>query len=188
MGNTLRGGTTEFLHGPWTITGNTYLGTVAGTWAWEVFAGHYTHDLVLKDNVIAPAADAGRTWRFLVLTGTGDGDLVAGNAIQGIGPRDGDTTNVNASEVILNESYALHFEGRPTAISDGGRILQIPNPQGDPAGSGDVVAILDGPDAGQWRRIAQVLSPTTYLMADPLPAGDYSISIGSGFVNRNVSR
>lgn len=184
VGNTLRGGTTEFLHGPWTITGNTYLGTVAGTWAWDVFAGHFTNDLVLKDNTITPAADAGRTWRFLVLTGTGTGDLIEGNSIRGIGPRDGDTVSVNAAEVILTESYALHFEGKPDAISDNGRILQIPSPQGDPAGAGDVVAILDGPDAGRWYRIAQALSPTTYLMADPLPAGDYNISIGSGFVNQ----
>lgn len=182
--NTLRGGTTEFLRGPWTIAGNTYLGTVPGTWAWDVFAGHFTHDLVLRGNVVAPASDAGKTWRFLVLTGTGDGDVIEGNTVRGIGQRDTDTVNLNAAEVVLTEAYGLRFEGRPLALSADGRILQVPTPQGEPAGSGDVVAILDGPHAGQWRRIAQALGPTTYLLESPLPAGDYTVSIAGGFVDQ----
>jgi hypothetical protein len=185
-GNTLRGGTTVFLRGPWRIVGNTYLGTMPDTWAWEVFAGHFTHDLVLKDNVVSPVPGAGRTWRFLVQTGNGDGDLIEGNTVSGIGPRDTDPpeASVNAAEIILTEAYSLRFEGKPLSLSPDGRILQIPAPQGDPAGSGDVVAILDGPHAGQWRRIAQALGPTTYLLADPLPGGDYTVSIGTGFVNQ----
>src|SRR5262249_3540965 len=103
----------------------------------------------------------------------------------GIGPKDGDTVNVNAAEIILTEAYGLHFEGKPLSVSADGRLLQIPAPQGDPAGAGDVVAILDGPNAGQYRRIAQAISPTTYLLAAPLPSGTYTISIGSGFVNQS---
>ncbi len=183
--NTLKGGTTEFLHGPWRIIGNNYQGTVPGTWAWDAFAGHFTHDLVLQDNTVQPVGPSGRTWRFLVLTGTGDNDLVAGNTVVGIGPKDTDTTSVNAAEIVLNESYSLHFEGKPLAISPDGRIVQIPTPQGDPAGTGDVVAILNGPNAGQWRRIAQAIGPNTYLLDQPLPQGSYDISIASGFVNES---
>ena len=181
-GNTLKGGTTEVLGGPWTITNNTYLGTVPNTFTWAAFAGRWTHDVVLQGNTASPQGPSGRTWRFLGLTGTGDGDLIADNTVTGIGPRDGDTTDANAAEIILTESYSLQFEGMPTSISADGLILQIPTPQGGPSGTGDVVAILSGPSAGQYRRIAQALGPQTYLLDDPLPAGSYAISIASGFV------
>lgn len=180
-GNTLQGGTTRFLHGPWRVVGNTYRGAMPDTWAWEAFAGHFTHDLVLKDNSAIAAPGSGRTWRFLVLTGTGDGDLIEGNVVRGIGPRETDTYTINAAEMILTEAYSLRFEGTPLAISGDGRILQIPSPQGNAPGTGDVVAILTGPNAGQYRRIAQAIGPSTFLMADPLPAGTSTISIGSGF-------
>lgn len=181
-GNTLKGGTTEVLRGPWTITNNTYLGTVPNTFTWTAFAGHWTHDVILQGNTASPQGPSGRTWRFLVLTGTGDGDLIANNTVTGIGPRDGDTIDANAAELFLTESYSLQFEGTPTAISADGRILQIPTPQGGPARAGDVVAILAGPSAGQYRRIAQALGPQTYLLDAPLPTGSYAISIASGFV------
>ena len=84
-----------------------------------------------------------------MLTGHGDGDVIADNTVVGIGPRDGDTVDTNAAEIILTEAYSLHFEGmpprsRPTAASS-----RSPTPQGGPARTGDVVAILSGPDAGQ---------------------------------------
>ena len=36
--------------------------------------------------------------------------------------------------------------------------------------TGDVVAILSGSQAGQWRLIAQGTSPTQYLLDSPLPS------------------
>jgi hypothetical protein len=182
-GNTLKGGTTEVRGGPWHVVNNNYLGTVPGTTTSAAFAGHYTHDLLLQGNTAAPQGPSGKTWRFLVLTNNGANDVVAGNKVVGIGPQDNDTVpNPNATEIILTEAYSLHFEGTPSAISADGRILQIPSPQGLPAQTGDVVAILTGPDAGQWRRIAQAIDPNTYLMDSPLPQGGYAISIASGFV------
>ncbi len=183
-GCTLQGGTTEFLYGPWTIQNNTYLGTMPGTFAWDVFAAHSTHDLVIRDNTVALAPNAGKTWRFLVLTGTDDGALIDGNHVSGIGPKDTDTTTENAAEIILTEAYSLSFEGKPLALSSDGRILQIPTPQGDAPSSGDVVAILDGPNAGTWVRIAQAISPTMLLLDSPLPGGSYNVSIAGGFVNQ----
>src|SRR5262249_23463506 len=101
---------------------------------------------------------------------------------------DGDTVPpANAAEIILTEAYRLHFEGKPAAISPDGRIVQIVSPQGDPARTGDVISILTGPQAGQWRRIAQAIGPATYLLDTPLPPGDYVISIATGFVGEDFS-
>ena len=187
-GNTLKGGTTEVHGGPWTIVNNDYEGTVPGTYTFAAFAGHSTHDLVLAGNTAQPVGASGKTWRFLVLTQSGIGDTIQGNTVAGIGPQDDDTVPAtNAPEIILAEAYQLHFEGNPSAISADGRTLQIPTPQGGAARTGDVVAILSGPDAGQYRRIAQAIDAQTYLMADPLPAGNYAISIATGFVDETYS-
>ncbi|MDB5350390.1 MAG: hypothetical protein JWN86_1637 [Planctomycetota bacterium] len=181
-GNTLKGGATEFLNGPWTIVNNNYLGTVPNTYCWNAFAGHNTHDVIIQGNTAQPQGASGRTWRFAVLSGSGFNDSISSNLVVGIGPRDGDPVDMNAAEIILTESYSLQFEGMPTGISSGGLVLQIPPPQGGPAHTGDMVAILSGPAAGTYRRIAQALGPQTYLMDTPLPSGNYAISIASGFV------
>jgi hypothetical protein len=179
----LKGGTTEFMGGPLWILNNDYQGTVPNTFTYGAFSGHDTHDVVIEGNHVEPVGPSGKTWRFLVLTISGIGDLIQNNTVVGIGPRDNDTVpGDNAAEIILTEAYNLHFEGMPQAISSDGRILQIPPPQGGTARSGDVVAILSGPKAGQWRRIAQAIDDRTYLLDSPLPAGSYAISIATGFV------
>lgn len=187
--NTLRGGSTEVMNGPWTIVNNNYVGTVPGTFTSAAFVGHYTHDLVLTGNRVQPVGNSGKTWRFLVLTQSGIGDLIQDNSVVGVGPMDSDTVpSDNANEIILTEAYRLHFEGSPAAVSSNGRILQIPAPQGPAARAGDVVSILSGPQAGQWFRIAQAIDPQTYLMQDALPAGSYAISIATGFVGETFQR
>jgi hypothetical protein len=183
-GNTLKGGGMELAHGPWQVIKNTYNGTVPFTKSPAVISIHWLHDTTIARNTAVPRGPSGKTWRFLVMTGSGYNDVVEKNRVEAIGPRDDDTIpGENAPEIILTESYRLHFEGRPAAISSDGRVLQIPQPQGDPAHSGDVVAILTGPEAGHWRRIAQALGSARYLMASPLPKGDYVISVATGFVN-----
>ncbi len=182
--NILKGGTVEFLRGPWEITGNLHRGTVPGTFAYDAFAGHETRDLLLANNRVEPVGASGKTWRFLVLTGSGYGDVVRDNTVIGIGSRDGDAVeNPNASEIILTEAYSLHFEGKPAAISPDGRVVQIPRPQGWPVRAGALISILEGPEAGQWRRIIQVLSPSAFLLDSPMIPGDFAISISTGFVN-----
>ncbi|MEO6809423.1 MAG: hypothetical protein ABI353_09975, partial [Isosphaeraceae bacterium] len=183
-GNILKGGMVEFLNGPWQIVNNDFQGTVPNTYSYGVFAGHHTHDLVIKDNTTKSVGPSGKTWRFLVLTDGGSNNQVINNNISDIGPRDNDTiASLNAPEIILTEAYSLRFEGKPAALSTDGRILQIPAPQGDAPRAGDVVAILSGPEAGQWRRIAQAINPTMLLMDAPLPQGDYLVSIAGGFVD-----
>lgn len=182
-GNILKGGMTEVVGGPWTIVNNASRGTVPGTYSFGVFGTHQTHDLVLSGNTAADIGPSGKTWRFLVMTGSGVNDVVANNNVSDVGPRDADTVpSNNAPETILTEAYRLHFEGKPAAISADGLVLQIPTPQGDAARTGDVVAILGGPAAGRYRVIAQALDAKTYLLDSPLPAGDYPISIATGFV------
>ena len=184
VGCTLKGGVTEFLGGPWAITGNTHRGTVPNTYAFAVFAGHATHDLDLRDNRARPVGDAGKTWRFLVLTVSGANDRVADNDVVGVGPRDDDTVpGDNAAEVVLTEAYGLHFEGRPASISADRRIVQVVGPPGGPARTGSVVAVVAGPDAGRYRRVAQALGPGTYRLDEPLPPGVEAVSIATGFVD-----
>ncbi len=172
-GDTLDGGTTEVANGPWRIVDNNYVGTVADTYTLTAFAAHHSHDLLIEGNHLEPQAGSGKTYRFLVMNQGGVDDAVADNTVIGVGPMDDDLEpSDNSSEVLLTEDYALEFEGMPSAISPGDTILQIPVPQGGAARAGDVVAILSGPDAGQWRLIAQAIDPQTYLMSSPCPPDD----------------
>ena len=41
-----------------------------------VFSGHGTYDLFVRGNRASSPAPSGKTWRFLVLTGQGTGDIV----------------------------------------------------------------------------------------------------------------
>jgi hypothetical protein len=190
-GNRLKGGLIEFGQGPWEIVDNVHDGTPSGTVSPSVFAGHDTHDLLLAGNSARPAQGAGKTWRFLVLTGGGANDRVERNVVVGIGPRDGDTIPwANAPEIVLTEAYHLHFEGRPAAVSPDGLILSLGRgqPLGYPARVGSVVAVLAGSQPGAWRRIAQVLDRVTFLLDEPLPAGTERIAVTTGFVDATFAR
>lgn len=182
--NVLKGGMTEFRDGPWRIAANDYLGTPTGTYADAVFAGQDTYDLELVENRAEPRGSSGKTWRFLVLTRAGLDDRIAGNTVVGIGPRDTDTVpSANAAEVVLTEAYRLRFEGSPLAVSADRRIVQIPTPQGEPARAGDIVAVLSGPNAGQWRTVVQALDTRTVVLDAPLPDPAGALSISTGFVD-----
>lgn len=184
IGNELRGGITEFVRGPWIVKDNTYLGCPEGFWAWDAFSTRWTHDVVVENNHLRPLPNSGKTWRFLVLAAYGFNNIVRNNRVENIGIRDDDTIpNPNAAEIVLTEAYTVKFEGCPAAIGDSGRVLQLPLVHVDAPRSGDCVAILTGPHAGRWFPIAQAISPTVLLMDQPLPAGDYDISIATGFTN-----
>jgi hypothetical protein len=182
--NQLKGGATEFFGGPWQVTGNAFLGTLPDTYTYDAFAMHYTHDVTIAGNTVAPVGPTGKTWRFLVMTENGIGDTVENNTVVGVGPMDDDTVvNPNAPEIILSEAYTLHYEGMVGSVSTDGTMVQIPTLQYGAARTGDVLAILSGPQAGQWRLIAQVVNPTTYLLNAPIAPGSFAVSIATGFVN-----
>jgi hypothetical protein len=184
--NILKGGTTEFLGGPWQVVGNTYQGTVPGTYTTTAFAGHFTHDVLIANNLVQPVGPSGKTYRFLVLTQSGIGDMVQGNTVVGVGPMDSDTEpNPNATEVLLTEAYYVEYEGAPMTISPDGRIVQISSVLFGSLVAGDVLSVLAGPQAGQWREIAQVLDPTTVLLASPIDPGTTAIEISTGFINES---
>ena len=186
--NILRGGPIEFFGGPWRIVDNDFRGTPPGTFSHGVFTGHGTHDLLVRGNRTRALEPSGKTWRFLVLTGYSANDVVERNIIEQIGARDDDTIPwSNEPEIILTEAYHVKYEGKVLALSKDGRLLRIGRPQGEAGRTGDVVSLLNGPAAGQWRRIVQTIDPNTYLVDSPIPAGTEVVSISPGFCRRGLS-
>lgn len=186
--NHLRGGLVHLFDGPWLVADNVYTGTPPATYSHAVFAVHDPHDVTIRNNRARPVGPSGKTWRFLLFVQRGDHDVVENNVIEGIGPRGDDTIpSMNAPEIILTESYHLRFEGRPAAVSTDGRLLKIDRVANTRAQTGDVVSVLSGTGAGQWRRIVQRIEPTVYLLDAPLPKGAQAVSISPGFVNEVFS-
>ncbi len=181
--NVLKGGLIELFGGPWQVTGNDYRGTPADTYTQAVVAAHDSCDLVVSHNKAKPIGPGGKVWRFLVLTGRGSFDRVENNIIEQIGPRDDDTKKENAPEIILTESYHLGFEGRPVALSADGQLVKVGEVPGRTPRTGDVVAVVAGQGAGQWRRIAQRIEPDVYYLDAPLPKGAEIISVSQGFID-----
>lgn len=182
-GNTLRGGPIEFFEGPWQIIDNEFHGTVPGTASHGVFAAHQTHDVVVRGNRARDRGPSGKTWRFLVLSSQGYGDVIEGNKIEGLGAVEGDTIPwTNEPEIILTEAYHVRYEGTVVDLSDDGRLLRTGKPQSVAGRAGDVVSLLQGPAVGEWRRIVQTIDSTTYLVDRPIPAGTRVVSISPGFV------
>jgi hypothetical protein len=185
IGNKLRGGTIDLVHGPWTLADNQHLGTLPDTFTWDTFAGHYLHDLKVLRNQVQPLAGHGKIWRFLTLTQYSSHAIVSDNNVRGVGMRDNDVVpNPNAPEIFLTEGYRLHYEGTPAHVSADGRIVQIPMVMWGAIRPGTVLAILTGPHAGQWLKVAQPVDDKTFLLDKPLPADahDAVISLSSGFV------
>jgi hypothetical protein len=182
--NTMKGGSVSFAGGPWTIAENHCKGTMPNTYVNELFGGRFTHDLTLVGNKLKDEGPSGKSWRFLVLTQRGMFDVIKDNvSSEGVGPREDDIhKHENSPEVFLTEAYRLHFEGKPASISSDGRLLAIPRPQGDPSGPGDAVAILSGPQAGQWRTIAQTITPQVFLLDEPIARETDAVSISTAFV------
>ena len=161
-GNTLRGGPIEFFEGPWQIADNDFRGTLPGTFSHCVFGGHGTHDVLVRGNKTRADGPSGKTWRFLVLTWHGANDVIEGNTIEQVGARDDDTIPwSNEPEVILTEAYHLKYEGKVLAASGDGRVLRTGASLGGPVRTGDVVSLLSGPAAGQWRRIVQAVDSSS---------------------------
>ena len=167
------------------MVGNEYLGAPPHTYSQGVFALLYPHDLTLATNRAHDVGPSGKTWRFLVLAQRGVNDRVIGNVVDGgIGPHQDDPhPHMNAPELILTEAYRLRYEGKPAALSPDGRVLAIFAPPGGPASTGDSVAILAGPQAGQWRTILQPLGPQTYLVDAPIALDTPAVSVATGFVH-----
>ncbi len=183
--NIFRGGTIEFFHGPWRVVENQFRGTPPGTFSHGFLCGHDVHDLLIRGNRLSSPQPSGKTWRFLVLTGSGAYDRIENNIIEGVGARDDDTiTWMNEPEIVLTEGYHLKYEGRAAALSPDGKLLQIGGPPWDTIRTGDVVSILSGPGSGGWRRVAQSINPTTVLVDEPIPRGAEVVSISTGFVNQ----
>ncbi len=185
IGNVLRGGPIEFFDGPWQIVGNDFEGALPGTFSHGVFAGHRTHDLTIRGNHTRADGPSGKTWRFLVLTGNSSNDVIERNTIEQLGARDDDTIPwSNEPEIILTEGYHVRYEGKVMGLSSDGRLLRTGRLPGGPIRTGDSVSLLNGPAAGQWRRVAQAIESNLFLVDPPIPAGTSVVSISPGFVNQ----
>jgi hypothetical protein len=197
--STFQGGSIEVFGGPWTISGNTVLGSMAQTFSPAAFSLYTPHDVTLERNQVTQSDAAGREFRLVNLAVSGFDDVIEGNTFGGdagqIGneftysPGTGQFYGINDPEVITAESsYGVLFEGRPGAVSADGRLLVLPDLRASAAagwtGPGLVVSILSGvgpdgaPDsslAGEWFPVAQQVSLSSnntieLLMEDPLPA------------------
>ena len=187
--NVLRGGMIEFFDGPWRIVDNDFRGTPPGTYSHAVFAGHGTHDIVVRGNKTRSDGPSGKTWRFLVLTWFGADDVVEGNTIEQVGARDDDTIPwSNEPEIILTEAYHLKYEGKVMALVERRPRVANRSVAGRPVATGDVVSLLNGPAAGQWRRVVQAIDSTAYLVDAAIPPGTEAVSISTGFVGQTYER
>lgn len=189
--NSLTGGWIQLGAAPWRVEDNVYRGAVADTITPSFLAVRRSFDLSIVGNRLSQVDPRGIAQRFIVMgnadSGQGFGNTIEGNTVGGgIGTP---TSNVpagwdNNPEIILTETYQPRFEGVPSAVSPDGYVVQVPYLRGPAARTGDVVSILTGPHAGEWRMIAQALGMTRYLLDSPLPDGDYAIAIGRGFVDQ----
>jgi hypothetical protein len=179
----LKGGEITLFNGPWRISGNRHRGTQPGTFSGSFLSGRMTRDVEIVDNEIRPEEESGKLYRFLAMADRGVGLTIRGNEVVGVGPMDDDERpHPNTPEVLLTESYLLRFEGRHAGQSADGKVLAIPEPQGDHPVVGEVVSIVSGPDSGRWAMIDQVLDRNVLLLDRALPVGEFDVSITPGFV------
>ena len=183
-----------------------------------VFRLNDAHDVNLSNNnasVALPTSNASRAmvYRFLLINNPATAAYnisVANNVIgNGMGRRFEDDSSgggapnlsnlsgnpYNQPEMILNENYQVNYEGINLKHTGDAHVLALPSPvtsrRGRPITAGDVVAILSGTYAGQYRTVAQVLdqanaNTTLLLLTDNMPGGantTYEISVSRGLVN-----
>ena len=184
--NVLRGGQVEVWGGPWQINRNDYQGAFPGTAVSSFLTVHDGQDMLIAGNHAHQISPSGTTYGFVVFSDRGSDLTVRDNVIDGGIGRDAAVVPAglyNFPEIILTESYYPHYEGRAVVGPASRRLLQVPSLRGDPGVAGDLVAILSGPFAGHWFRIAQAIDANNYVLDGDLPAGDYAVSITRGYIN-----
>ena len=81
--STFQGGPIEVFGGPWTITDNAVLGSMADTYSWGAFGVHSAHDVVVEGNYVSQSNPAGREFRLIVLANSGFDNTVRDNSVGG---------------------------------------------------------------------------------------------------------
>ena len=197
--SSFQGGPIELYGGPWKITGNRVMGSLAQTFSASAFALNSPHDVLIEGNQVTQSDPDGREFRLVNLAVSGYDNLIQDNSFGGgagqiggeftFSANTGQFDGINDPEVMLAEgTYGVLFEGRPGAISADGRLLVLPNLRAwaspSSTGPGLVVSILAvvGPNGsadsslnGEWFRVAQQVSLSSnntieLLMDDSLPA------------------
>lgn len=183
----LKGGPTIIFNGPWRVEKNRHRGAQPKTFSGSFLSGRTIRDIEVIGNEVGPQGPSGKLYRFLVLVDRGIRVSVKENTVVGVGPMDDDERpHPNAPEVLLTESYQIRFEGRHAGLLSEGKVIAIPEAQGDHPEVGEVVAVLSGPDAGRWAVIDQVIDRNVFLLDRELPDGDYDVSITPGFLRTTI--
>jgi hypothetical protein len=138
--NWIYGGTTTVQFGPWTISGNHYVGSVPGTTCPGAFAVSNGHDVTIQENQVTdpnPSQD-GQILRLMALNNGGYNiDMIGNTVSQNVGdiPLNGNATN--NPEEILPEVSGTIYEGSTLATSISSstgsynrRVIAIPSSMG----------------------------------------------------------
>jgi hypothetical protein len=200
--NVIYGGTTTVCFGPWTISGNRYMGAVANTICDGAFAISGGHDITVQDNSVTDPnyAQDGQIERFLTANGGGYNINIVGNTVaQNVGNLLG--APLNSPEEILPEDYSKIYEGSTLATSISSstgsynrELIAIPCSellgQVGLATTGATAAmtlfILDGSSEGTAIPVTQALvssdgGTTYFLLTSPLPQGTFDFSIAPSY-------
>ncbi|MHC5537532.1 hypothetical protein ACYOEI_04795, partial [Singulisphaera rosea] len=201
VGNTLLGGGMSLRFGPWSILNNTYVGALAGTVCMGVFNINNPIDVDIEGNTVVTSmpgyTTGGDVYGLFSANYGGYNITLKNNDVKvGIVPPGTSGDVPNHPEVILTEGYSYLFEGNTAALkfSADRTLIALPTAMlGVLPGSGSVITILNGPNAGQWYTIAQTFqssdSSTIYLILQgmaTLPAGSYDIAISYGYRDYNI--
>ncbi len=187
--NIIYAGMVTVSWGPWTITGNTIVGSVQGTISFAAFSVNGGHDVTIGNNTVTdpnPPAD-GELERLMTLNSGGYDINVTGNSVsQNVGDLTAYGGPFNNPEEILPETYGTMFEGNTNAVSISSTtgtynrtVIAIPSSEmfGEPTTptTGLVLDILDGSNAGTSIPVTQVLygSSSGAVSATP-PSGGAS--------------
>ena len=124
----------------------------------------------------ASVGPSGKTWRFLVLTWCGTDDVVEGNTIEQVGcPRRRHDSLEQRARDHPDRGLSSEIRGQGHGPLEATAGCCAPGPRwAISVRTGDVVSLLNGPAAGEWRRVVQAIDATAYLVDAAIPAGNRS--------------
>lgn len=191
--NTFYGGWVEVTGGPWNIQDNVLNGVWPDSFAYDAFAAHSVNELELSGNIVNRMGDSGVIFRLVVVNGECSDINITGNQAIGLGSSLSDPwqmQQINANEVILTEAYHVAYEGKLLAVDSDRQVIQIGTTLGQDYQPGHVLAVLDGPNAGFWSVVSQVLDKNTLVLDSALPEWVQSgtaVSVSKAIRHLNIS-
>ena len=107
------GGVDRAICGPWTITENTVLGSMAETYSAAAFALHSPHDVTLEGNQVTQSDASGREFRLVNLAVSGYDNVIEGNTFGGgAGSTDNECHLTSIRRGVLRHQRSRSHPGR----------------------------------------------------------------------------